>query len=156
MIDTTKPWFPQDYTLDEVLSKVTHMPLMTLGEHEERLNQIREDYRIRKGGVAGVFNDLRVDIIEAVGKPDPNGGHIVLDYNKFKDMVTEEIAKTIAVLEGSSIPTTRFVLMEYAVPVFSRDTPPNYDCHTTLKEETRHATALGDSIMEKYWAMVNT
>lgn len=156
MIDTTKPWFPQDYTLDEVLATVVKIEGCSFRDHDEQIRAAEVDYHLRKGGVAGVFKKLRDDVIAEVGKPDPIGGHLVLDHTKFKEMVTAKIADAICTLEGSSIPSTRFVLMEYAVPVFNRDEPPNYSCKPTLQEKTRHATALGETIIEKYWDMVNT
>lgn len=155
MIDKTKPWFPQDYTLDEVLEAAVKPQGFSHRDQDNHLRNIERDYHIRKGGVAGVFNDLRNRVLEAVGEPDPNGGHIVIDHKAFKEMITHEIAGTIYTLEGSSIPDTKFVIQEYAVPVFRRDDPPEYNCKPELLEVVRPATAKC-RIIDKYWELVNT
>lgn len=154
MIDPSKPWYPQDYTLEEVLLEVKRMPLSTDEEHTERLVEVTRDYNLRKGGVAGVFNNLRNRILEAVGEPDPEGGHVVLDYKELDKMVTHEIASTICTLEGSSIPSTRFVIQEYAVPVWNRDAPPEYNCKPILHEEVRPVS--DGRIIKQYWDLVNS
>lgn len=155
MIDTTKPWFPQDYTLDEVLATVVKIDGLSHRDQDDRIRNIERDYHIRKGGVAGVFHDLRNRILEAVGEPEPNDGNVVVDHKAFKEMVTNEIAETIYTLEGISIPDTKYVIQEYAVPVWRRDDPPEYSCKPEFLEAVRPATAKG-RIIDKYWDMVNT
>lgn len=155
MIDTTKPWFPQDYTLEEVLAVVKRIPMTNDKEHESHLTQIEDDYRIRKGGVAGVFHDMRRQILGNLGEADSDG-NVTIPLERMKKVVTEIIGGAISTLEGHSIPNTKFVIQEYAVPVFNRDQPPDYNCNPTLVEETRPASALGDSIFHQYWDLVNS
>lgn len=153
MIDTTKPWFPQDYTLEEVLAICKKQKFESDENYKDRLAAVERDYNDRVRGVAGIFDDLRRNVVKQIDLLNKEGP---LDLAKVQRDVDCIVANALYKLEGGTIQDTKFVVMEYAVPVFNRDSPPNYECHTTLKEETRHATALGDTIMEKYWNMVNT
>lgn len=154
-IDTSKPFFPQDYPLEEVLATLKRMPMATDEEHAQRLHQAEREYYIRKGGVAGIFNDLRLSIIRLLGQPDDEGfANVKLD--DFKDMVTHDIAEAIFNLEGNSILTTKFIIQEYAVPAFKRDESPEYNCAPVLIEETRSTSKSGMSIASQYWELVNS
>ena len=153
MIDTSKPWFPQDFPVEEVLALVKRMPLSTDEEHEAVLAQTEDDYRIRKGGVAGVFHDLRRQILGNFGEADAEG-NVTIPLEGMTKVITDVIGNAIGTLEGHSIPNTKFIIQEYAVPVMTRDAPPDYNCTPTLLEEIRPASALGDSIFHQYWAMV--
>lgn len=155
MIDTSKPFFPQDFTLEEVLATVKRKPMATDEEHTAYLTQIEDDYHIRKGGVAGVFHDMRRQILGNLGEADSDG-NVTIPLEGMKQIITEIIGNAISTLEGHSIPSTKFIIHEYAVPVMSRDAPPDYNCNPTLLEEIRPATALGDSIYHQYWDLVNS
>lgn len=137
MIDRTKPWFPQDYTLEEVLATNAWSDPV----------KVERDYNIRCGGVAGVFKELRDELVKGINELDPT-----LDKAKIEQLVTDRIENAIIVLEGNSIPDTKFVISEYAVPVFTRDEPPEYSCNPSLVEQTRPATA----IVDRWRDMVNT
>lgn len=155
MIDTSKPWYPQDYTLEEVLASVKRMAMSTDSEHADFLAKVERDYYVRKGGVGGIFNDLRLGIINKLGEPDEDG-NVTVNLTHFSGQVKNDVADAICKLEGTSIPDTRFVVMEYAVPVMTRDEPPEYSCTPLLQEDTRPASAQGISILHQYWAMVNS
>lgn len=150
-IDISKPWFPQDYTLEEVKALINRRPFDTDEQHAERMAIVESDYRIRAGGVAGIFNDLRLNIIERLGNIDEEGVAKV-DVQAFKDRLKYVIADAIYKLEGGTIPDTKFVVHEYAIPTFHRDEPPVYNCKTSLLEETRVAKNIAD----RYWSLVNS
>lgn len=171
-IDTSKPWYPQDYPLEEVLAIAESTKeggfQFTPDAMRAHLNDVKEDYRIRTGGPAGIFYDLRRHLRQALhGKqihqmPQYNqdqrwkrtdeNGCFTVNEERFMGTVDEVIGLAIAKLEGASIPDTKFVVMDYASPVFTRDQPPDYSCTPTLLEETRPCT----NILRSYWDMVNS
>ena len=163
-IDTSKPWYPQDYPLEEVLdlaadtSKLHFLP----NDLRQRLNDVKEDHYIRTHGPAGVFFDLRRHMENALHgqqihqmpqrdqpqkrKRLDEEGRILVDAERFMGTVDEVISLAIAKLEGSTIPDSRFVIMDYAAPALSKE-----NGNITLLEDTRPCTHILDS----YWNMVN-
>lgn len=162
MIDTSKPWFPQDYPLEEVLAVVTDNPFFSEAGKLDRVNEVKEDYRIRKGGPAGIFFDLRRHIENALHgqqihempqydeavtriKLDEHG-QIRVDPYKFMNTLDEVISLAIIKFEGSNIPDARFAILDYAAVAVRK-----VDDKVVLFEETR---PCGD-ICQAYWDLVS-
>lgn len=168
-IDTSKPWFPQDHPVDEVLKIRANGSgiFFPTKKHQIYMSDLVEDHYLRTHGPAGVFFDLRRHIENAlhgqqihtmpqrgepvVREPLDEDGKISVDVRRFMNTVDEVISLAITKLEGTSIPDTKWVISDYAVPVFTRDQPPDYNCQPTLMEETRPC----EDICQKYWDMVS-
>lgn len=162
-IDTTKPWYPQDYTLDEViaLSEEQANKSSLLDVRRDHVSNAKEDYRIRKGGPAGVFVDLRRHLRQALhGKQihqmpkydrpqkwrqsDENGCFTV-NEESFMKTVDEAIGLALIKLDSSTICDARFTILENAVPVLT-----NADVNPLL-HESRPCT----DILSQYWEAVS-
>lgn len=163
MIDTSKPFFPQDFPLEEVLELITSKnPSFTTRDLDNQLAEVTEDYRIRKGGPAGIFFDLRRHIENALNghditdMPKPGEcvsrikyderGDIPVNPQRFMNTLDECISLAIVKLEGNSIPDTRFVIQDYAVPAIEKDGEK-----IQLVEATRPCT----NICQAYWDLVS-
>jgi hypothetical protein len=166
-IDTTKPWYPQDYPLEEVLDLVSNnaldKALFTMDNLRQHLNEVKEDHYVRTHGPAGVFFDLRRHLENALHgqqihqmpqrdqpqkrKRLDEEGRILVDAERFMGTVDEVISLAIAKLEGSTIPDTRFVIMDYAAPAIGK-----VDNEIKLIEDTRPCM----NILDSYWNMVNS
>ena len=163
MIDTSKPFFPQDYPLEDILALASGNKFFSEAGKRDQINAIKEDYRIRKGGPAGIFFDLRGHIENALHgqqlhemphhdetvtrfKLDERG-EIPVDPYKFMNTLDQVISLAIIKLEGSSIPDTRFVIQDYATV-----TAHKVDGKIELLEETRPCT----DILGSYWDLVSS
>lgn len=169
-IDITQPWYPQDYSIEEVIEVGTRSGGFNFTDDAKRnrIKDIEEDYRIRKLGPAGIFYDLRRHLRQALHgkqlhqmpnhdrdqkwKRTDENGCFVVNEERFMGTVDEVISLAIAKLEGASFPDTRFVVMDYAAPVVTRDQPPDYNCTPSLLEATRPC----NNILQNYWDMVNS
>jgi hypothetical protein len=165
-IDGSKPWYPQDYPLEEVLDFASDKAKAWMLEDSKCLrdfrNDLKEDHYIRTHGPAGVFFDLRRHLENALHgqqihqmpqrshpqkrKRLDEEGRILVDAQRFMGTVDEVITLAICKLEGGSVPDTRFVISDYAVPVLTDD------IHNPLLEAMRPCT----HILDKYWDMVNS
>lgn len=163
MIDTSKPFFPQDFPLEEVLELISSKnPSFTTRDLDNQLAQVTEDYRIRKAGPAGIFFEMRHDIenalngstVEDLPKPGEcvsrikydEHGNIPVNPEQFMKTLDAIIGSVIVKLEGNSIPDTRFVIQDYAVPAIEKDGEK-----IQLVEATRPCT----NICQAYWDMVS-
>ena len=164
-IDTSKPWYPQDHPLEEVLDVAAANNgsfQFSPNDLRHHLNDVKEDHYLRTHGPAGVFFDLRRHMENALHgqqihqmpqrdqpqkrKRLDEEGRILVDAERFMGTVDEVISLAIAKLEGSVIPDTRFVIMDYAVTAVAKE-----DNKIVLLEDTRPCMHILDS----YWNMVN-
>jgi hypothetical protein len=162
MIDTSKPVFPQDYPLEEILALVGDQSGFQLVDPELRKRDLTEDYRIRKGGPAGVFFDMRCDIENALNGstihdlPKPGEcvsrikydehGNIPVNPEQFMKTLDLIVGNAICKLEGTGIHDSRFVISDYAVPAMAKEGDK-----IKLVEATRPCT----NICQAYWDMVS-
>jgi hypothetical protein len=135
MIDKSKPWFPSDFPLDEVLAAIEDLPFANDAENLARRQQIADQYETRLIGPAKIFFDLRQDLIKEMDA----------EFRIHPEKVTMHVGTALIKLMGSSIPQTLFTVNEYAVPVVCRDVP------TTLLEEVR---PVKTNAVQVYWDMV--
>lgn len=164
-IDTSKPWYPQDYPLEEVLDTAAANSggfQFSPNDLRHHLNDVKEDHYVRTNGPAGVFFDLRRHLENALHgqqihqmpqrdqpqkrKRLDEEGRILVDAERFMGTVDEVISLAIAKMEGNSTVDSRFIIMDYAIPAVSKE---NGD--VVLLEATRPCT----DILDSYWAMVN-
>lgn len=162
MIDISKPFFPQDFPLEEVLELVNRQDGFMLVDPEIRKRDLEEDYRIRKGGPAGVFYDMRRHIENVLNGSTitdmpqlgecvtriryDEQGNIPVNPVKFMNTLDEVISLAITKLEGSGIQDSRFVIQDYAVPALVKDGE-----NITMLEKVRPCT----NICQAYWDLVS-
>lgn len=121
--------FPHDYDVQELIEQYRDKPHFT--EHVEA--SLIEDHRIRTRGVAGVL----ADAAERLRATIPADHH---------SDINAAFGSVAAALDGT-MPSTRWVIMDYQVGVVKRDGDK-----VELEEHTR---PHGD-ICHRYWNEVNS
>lgn len=165
-IDTTKPIYPQDHPLDEVIALQTKDSGMffTIDKRLELVSRIKEDHYLRTNGPAAIFLDIRRKVENALhgqsmqqmlprDYPQPReeldaSGCISVNVERFMGTLDEVITSAICNLTSTSHDAP-FFISDYAIPVFGEETDA---CGTRLIEDSRPCT----EVLQKYWAAVST
>lgn len=165
-IDATKPIYPQDHPLNEVIDFQTKDGGMFFSQSKRlaMIDAVKEDHYLRSKGPATVFLDIRRKVENALhgqaiekmlpreypqirGEVDENGC-VNVNVKQFMDTLDAVMSVAIVTLTGNSHDSP-FFISDYAIPVFGEETE---GCGTRLIEDSRPCT----HVLENYWASVSS